>query len=70
MALSGLPRYKLLEWMNQGRLKIAWILNQKGGRMPLIYGPSLWRLLDSLASEDVRKISAKTQRGQKNEASQ
>ena len=50
MALSGLPRYKVFELIEQRLVKVAFLYNQRGRPFPLIYGPSLWGYLDTLTT--------------------
>jgi hypothetical protein len=50
--LSSLPRYEIDELIKEKRIKVAWRRNKIGKLHPLIYGPSLWALMDRWAEEE------------------
>ena len=47
--LSSLPRYEIDRVIEEKLVKVAWRPNKSGKLHPLIYGPSLWAWMDSLA---------------------
>jgi hypothetical protein len=56
--MSSLPRYEIDHLIKEKLVKVAWRPNKTGKLHPLIYGPSLWNYLDSLAEPAVGQQQA------------
>jgi hypothetical protein len=50
--MSSLPRYEIDALIKTKAIKVAWRPNKAGKLHPLIYGPSLWALMDRWAEEE------------------
>jgi hypothetical protein len=62
MALASMPRYQVDELIEKRLVKVAYLFNQRGRAMPLIYGPSLWAYLEALAAGSAPEPSQPSKR--------
>ena len=53
--MSSLPRCEIDLLIREKLIRVAWRKNKSGRLHPLIYAPSLWSYLDSLAEPAVRQ---------------
>ena len=50
--MSSLARYEIERLIKEKLVKVAWRPNKAGTRMPLIYAPSLWEVMDKWTALD------------------
>jgi hypothetical protein len=57
--MSSLPRCEIEELIKRKKIKAAWRRTKSGRLLPLIYAPSLWNYLHSLAEPALAQAAEK-----------